>query len=101
MTVGEIGTGIEVTRDQDPVKAKEIETWLATMLAEFEVLALDAPVMRLWARLMHNKSDDLYEDALIAATALVHGLTIVTRNTRDFDGFGAEVMSPFTRQSRG
>ena len=98
MSVGEICTGIELTRDQDPAKAGEIEVWLETMLVDYEVLALDAPIMRLWARLMHNQSDDLYEDALIAATALVQGLTIVTRNTRDFNGFGTEVLNPFVRQ---
>jgi hypothetical protein len=44
---------------------------------------------------MHRRSDTLYEDAMIAAIALVHGLTVVTRNVKDFDGFGVELFNPF------
>ena len=49
---------------------------------------MDAPTFRSWARLMHRRSDRLIEDAMIAATAAVHGLIIVTRNVRDFEGLG-------------
>ena len=48
-----------------------------------------------WARLMHRKSDTLYEDAMIAATARVHGLTVVTRNVVDFKTLGVEVLNSF------
>jgi toxin FitB len=44
---------------------------------------------------MHRQSDDLIEDALIAATALVHDFTVVTRNVRDFERLGARVFDPF------
>jgi predicted nucleic acid-binding protein len=44
---------------------------------------------------MHRRSDTLYEDAMIAAIALVHGLTVVTRNVKDFDGFGVALLNPF------
>ena len=98
MTIGELQRGIEITRVQDAARAIEIELWLDRVLATFEIVPIDSEIMRRWARLMHNKSDDLYEDALIAATALVHGLTIVTRNTRDFEAFGTQVLNPFSHQ---
>ena len=52
-------------------------------------------MVRVWARLMHRRSDTLYEDAMIAATALRHGLTIVTRNTADLAPFGVRVLNSF------
>jgi toxin FitB len=56
---------------------------------------MDAEIFRCWARLMHGRSNDLIEDAMIAATAKVHGLTVVTRNVRDFGMFGVETFDPF------
>jgi toxin FitB len=49
-----------------------------------------------WARLMHGRSDTLYEDAMIAATATVHGLTVATRNVAGFHALGMEVFNPFS-----
>jgi predicted nucleic acid-binding protein len=95
VTVGEIQAGIELTREQDAAKAAQIEVWLNQLASAYEVLPMDAPVFRAWARLMHRRSDTLYEDAMIAATAVVHGLTVVTRNTRDFAPFGVPVLDPF------
>jgi hypothetical protein len=48
---------------------------------------------------MHGKTDDLIEDAMIAATAAVHNLTVVTRNVRDFEGLGIRTLNPFDGQS--
>ena len=95
VTVGEIQAGIEITREQDAAKAEELEVWLDKVLASYGVLPMDAPTFREWARLMHRRSDTITEDAMIAATAIVHRLTVVTRNVRDFSEFGVELQNPF------
>lgn len=95
LTVGEIQAGIELTREQDPAKAQVLEQWLDEVEMSFAVLPMDAEVFRVWARLKHRRSDTLVEDAMIAATALVHGLTVATRNVRDFEGFGVALINPF------
>jgi predicted nucleic acid-binding protein len=95
VTLGEIQAGIELTREQDPGKARVLETWLDQVSQSFNILPMDGAAFRCWARLMHRQSDTLYEDAMIAAIAKVHQLTVVTRNTRDFQGFGVELLNPF------
>lgn len=96
VTLGEIQAGVELTREQDPDKAAEIEAWLALVAQAYNVLPMDAAAFRDWARLMHRKSDTLYEDAMIAAVARVNGLTVVTRNVADFKALGVEVFNPFS-----
>ena len=95
VTIGEIQAGIELTREQDAGKAAEIEAWLEQVAASYAVLPMDAAAFRAWARLMHRRSDTLIEDALIAATAVVYGLTVVTRNVADFKAFSVPVLNPF------
>lgn len=99
VTLGEIQAGIELTREQDAKKADEIETWLELVAGAYNVLPMDAETFRTWARLMHRKSDTLYEDAMIAATAKVHGLTVATRNVADFHALDMEVYNPFAPAS--
>lgn len=96
VTIGEIQAGIELTREQDKPKAVELEQWLELVSGSFNVVPMDALAFRVWARLMHKTSDTLYEDAMIAATAKVHKLTVVTRNLTDFKSFGVSVLNPFT-----
>ena len=100
VTIGEIQAGIELTREQDEPKAVELEQWLELVSGSFNVVPMDALAFRVWARLMHKTSDTLYEDAMIAATAKVHKLTVVTRNVTDFKSFGVSVLNPFTSTRR-
>lgn len=95
VTLGEIQAGIEITREQDPPKAEELTAWLDLMAASYQVLPMDGAVFREWARLMHRRSNTLHEDAMIAATARVHGLTVVTRNVADLKGFAVDLLNPF------
>jgi toxin FitB len=92
---GEIQTGVEKTRRQDPQKALEIEDWILRLLAAFDVIPMTAIEFREWAGLMNKRSDHLTRDAMIAATAKVHRLTVVTRNTKNFRHFGVETLNPF------
>ena len=95
VTIGEIQAGIELTREQDASKAGEIEMWLDQVSDSFNILTMDGPAFRCWAQLMHRQSDTLYEDAMIAAIARVHQLTVVTRNLADFSRFDVPLLNPF------
>jgi predicted nucleic acid-binding protein len=95
VTIGELQAGVEITREQDPSKAAGIEAWLELVAESYNILAMDAQAFRCWGRLMHRRSDHLIEDAMIAATAQVHKLTVVTRNVRDFEQLGVRTLNPF------
>lgn len=99
VTIGEIQAGIELTREQNTPKAGEIERWLDQVSNTFNILTMDGPAFRRWAQLMHRQSDTLYEDAMIAAIATVHRLTVVTRNVSDFSRFDVPLLNPFTGQA--
>jgi toxin FitB len=95
VTLGELQAGVEITREQDPEKATQIETWIDQVAQTWNVLPLDGRTFRVWAKLMHRRSDDQLADALIAATAISHHLTVVTRNVRDFVPLGVETLNPY------
>lgn len=95
VTLGEIQRGVELTKDQNPAKAQEISQWADRLADTHNILPMDATTFRVWAQLMHHRSDALFEDAMIAATAQVHQLTVVTRNTRDFAAFKVPLLDPF------
>ena len=95
VTLGELQAGIERTRAQDPGKAAELQRWLDAVEGQYAVLPMDGRTFREGARLMHACSDTLYEDAMIAATARVHGLTVVTRNVKSFRVFDVPLLDPF------
>jgi toxin FitB len=95
VTVGEIQAGVELTRRQNATKAREIEDWLNYVETVFAFLPMDPACFREWARLMAGKPTTLREDGMIAATGAVHGLTIATRDEKDFKQLGVHVVNPF------
>jgi len=97
VAIGELQAGIEITREQDAAKGAEIEAWLDQVADTYNVLTMDTRVFRCWARFMHGRSDTLAQDAMIAATAEVHNMIVVTRNVRDFRPFGVRTFNPFAR----
>lgn len=95
VTLGELQAGVEITREQDSAKAEAIEAWIEQVEQTWNVLPMDGYIFRVWARLMHRRPDQLLEDAMIAATATVHNLVVVTRNVRDFEPLGVDTLNPF------
>ena len=101
VTIGEIERGIERQRSVDPGFAERLANWLEVTLRLYEgrILPVGLDVARRWGRLSHqvgNKGMDL----AIAATALQHGLAVVTRNVSDFTPTGVTVINPFYPQDR-
>ena len=97
VTIGEIQIGIEATRETDFLRADQLELWLAQISDQFSILPMDAEIFRIWAKLMHRQQNHLSSDAMLAATAKQHDLTIVTRNTKDFAKFGVKLFNPFLK----
>jgi toxin FitB len=95
VTMGELQAGIELTRRQNPEKAREIERWVDQLEASYQILPMDTVCFREWGRLVHGKSDHLIEDGMIAATARTHRLIVATRNEDDFKQLNVEVFNPF------
>ena len=96
VSVGEIERGIERTRKSNVVFAAELEQWLETLLSLYadRVLQVSANSARLWGKLSARLGHD-GADLLIAATALSHGSTVVTRNVKHFAPTGVHVFNPF------
>ena len=96
ITVGEIRKGIERTRPHDATRAGRLEHWLEALVRSYgeRVLPVDQPVAEEWGWMLAADPAHI-ADTLLAATAAVHGLTLVTRNVRDFDGRGIRLLNPF------
>ena len=96
VSVGEIERGIEKVRKTDAEFAAELELWLEALLRLYDeqVLPVSANAARLWGRLSAKLGHGRV-DLLIAATALTHGLTVVTRNVKHFAPTGVAVINPF------
>ncbi|MDA0637975.1 type II toxin-antitoxin system VapC family toxin [Nonomuraea sp. MCN248] len=96
LSIGEIRWGIELRRKSDPQQALVLERWLATLYASFRdrIVPISPDIAEEWGRLRTQRPLPT-ADALIAATAKVHGWSVVTRNVKDFDGIGVTVVNPF------
>lgn len=95
VTMGELQTGVELTRRQDSAKAHEIETWLISVEASFAFVPMDSACFREWSRLMSRNPNAPPEDAMIAATARVHEFDVATRDEKDFRHLGIGIINPF------
>lgn len=98
LTLGEIGQGIARIRGRgDWQQAAALERWLRDVESGFEdrVLPVTLPVAAAWGYQQYARPLPVI-DALIAATARVHGMTVVTRNVKDFELAGVEVLNPFS-----
>ena len=91
----ELQDGAEITRRQDAVKARQLDEWIDSVERTALILPFDSSIARQTARLLQHKSPELFMDAAIAATALIYGLTVATRNTKDFNLFGVAQVDPF------
>lgn len=97
VTVGELRRGVELIRYRgDARQAAMLEDWLGLVLHEYaaNILPLDVDISQVWGRLRVPHSEHAI-DKLIAATAFIHDLTVVTRNVEDFAGLNLRVLNPF------
>ena len=96
VTIGEIELGIARQRVRNPSFAKDLADWLEVTLRAYEerILPLTVGIARRWGRLAAQLGNNQL-DLAIAATALEHGLTVVTRNVSDFEPTGVTVLDPF------
>ncbi len=96
VTVGEVERGITQQRRRDPAFAHELAIWLDRVLAWYgdRILLVDAATARRWGQLSATLGHDS-ADLLIAATALEHGLTVVTGNLQHFEPTGVPTLNPF------
>ena len=100
LVLGEIRKGIELARPRDPAKADALEAWLIAVQAAFgeRILPIDRAVSDQWGRMSALRPLSTV-DGLLAATAKVHRMVLVTRNEADVVGLGAEVLNPFNGPS--
>ena len=96
IVLAEIRRGIELKRRRDPAQGKALDRWFGQIRGRLgeRVLSIDEPIAEEWARLSVPDPLPLI-DGLLAASAKVHGLTLVTRNTGDFARTGIALLDPF------
>jgi predicted nucleic acid-binding protein len=96
IVAGEIHRGIEKLMKTNPEMARIFQSWLAEVIREFgaRVLPVDLATAEIWGRISSNRTLPL-ADGLLAASALAHDLTFVTRNTKDIKGTGVRYLNPF------
>ncbi len=96
LVIGEIRCGIERIRTRDPQAAATLETWLTKVVTGFSgrIVSVDREVAEEWGR-MNALRPLSTVDSLLAATAKVHGLTLVTRNIADIATTGVDYLNPF------
>ncbi len=98
ITIGELRRGVDLILHRgDKLQANLLQNWLTTILQEYQndILDIDIDIAMLWGRL-RVPNDQHSLDKLIAATALIYDLTVVTRNVKDFAGTGVRLLNPFT-----
>jgi toxin FitB len=96
VTIGEVEKGIAKQQRRDPAFAERLGDWLDSVLRYYttRILAIDLSVARRWGRLA-DAHGHAGADLMIAATAIEHGLAVVTRNVRDFEGTSVPLINPF------
>ncbi len=97
--MGEIQRGIVQQERRDPSFARELAVWLSKVLSWYgdRILPFDVPAAQRWGQLSGSLGHDSV-DLMIAATALEHGLAVVTRNVRHFEPTDVQVFNPFSDQ---
>jgi hypothetical protein len=100
VTIGEIERGIVLQRNKDPRFAEQLADWLDRVLSLYggRILPVETRTARLWGELSATLGHDS-ADLIIAATAIEHGLTVVTRNVKHFEPTGATTLDPFRERS--
>ena len=98
VTIGELRRGVELIRYRgDERQAGILESWLTALVRDFDdnILPLDAEIAQIWGRLRVPHPENAL-DKQVAATAMIHGLTLVSRNERHYRRIGVDVVNPFT-----
>jgi predicted nucleic acid-binding protein len=96
LVLGEIRKGVERARPNDPAQARALEKWLTDVIKSFaeRILPIDQAVADEWGRMSAERPLSTI-DALLAATAKMHGMTLVTRNIADVIDLGTDLLNPF------
>ncbi|HEY1983725.1 MAG TPA: type II toxin-antitoxin system VapC family toxin [Xanthobacteraceae bacterium] len=96
MTLGEIAKGVALRARQNPTQAASLEEWLTATRVKYinQIVVIDADIAETWGRLATKRTLPIV-DGLLAATALVRGLILATRNERDVADLGIRVLNPW------